>query len=94
MLLGSSNWEEEVDGTCSTRRKMRVTGYTVLVRKPERKRLMGRPRCRWEVVVIIVMMIIIIIIINECEGLGWINVAQDKFLWGSVKSGEILELLS
>jgi len=34
-------------GTCSTYGEARGV-YRVLVRKPEGKRSLGRPRCRWE----------------------------------------------
>jgi len=36
-------WVEHV-----SRIRKRVGAYRVLVRKPERKRPLGRPRCRWE----------------------------------------------
>jgi hypothetical protein len=32
---------------CSTNREKR-NAYKILVRKPEGKRTLGRPRCRWE----------------------------------------------
>jgi hypothetical protein len=49
ILSGSSNQDEEIDGTCSTGGKVKKAyRYTVLVEKHEGKRLMGRPRSRWE----------------------------------------------
>jgi hypothetical protein len=35
-----------VDGACSTSGEKRAA-YMLLVGKPERKRSLGRPRCRW-----------------------------------------------
>ena len=52
--------------------------YTVLVWKPEGNRLLGRPRCRWE--------------INNkmdlqeegCGRMYWIELAQDREMWGAL----------
>jgi hypothetical protein len=37
----------ELDGACSSDEEGRGV-YRVLVRKPEGKRHLGKPRCRWE----------------------------------------------
>jgi hypothetical protein len=47
ILLGRSNQENEVGGTCSTHRRGEKL-YKVLVGNPEGKRPLGRPRRRWE----------------------------------------------
>jgi hypothetical protein len=39
--------EDDVNGTRSTHGEWRGV-YRVLVRRPEGKRPLGRPRCRWE----------------------------------------------
>jgi hypothetical protein len=72
--------------------------YKVLVRKPEGKRPLGRPRHRWEDN--------IKMDIQEmgCGGMGWIGVAQNRDSWralneccnehsGSIKCGELLDYL-
>ena len=45
--------------------------YRVLVRKPEGKRPIGRPRCRWENIKMDLQEV-------GCEGMDWIDVAQDR----------------
>jgi hypothetical protein len=47
--------------------------YRVLVRKPEGKRSLGRPRCRWED--------IIKIFSKWYGGMDWIWLAQDRDRW-------------
>jgi len=46
--------------------------YRALVGKPDGKRQLGRPRHRWEEVV--------------CGGMGWIEVAQDRYKWQALVS--------
>jgi hypothetical protein len=56
--------------SCSTYGE-RWGAYNVLVEKPERKRLLGSPRRRWEDNIKIVL--------QEVEwGVDWIYVAQDR----------------
>jgi hypothetical protein len=50
----------------------RVQVYRVLVRKPEGKRLLGRPRRRGDDNINIDFQEI------GCEGMEWINMAQDR----------------
>ena len=49
--------------------------YRVLVGKPEGKRPHGRPRCRWENNIKMDLQEV------GCEGMDWINVAQDRDRW-------------
>jgi hypothetical protein len=49
--------------------------YKVLVGKPERKRLLGRPRRRWEDLVRMDLRDI------GLGGVDWIRLAQDRDLW-------------
>jgi len=44
----------------------------VLVRKPEGKRRLGRPRLRWEKHIKMAVQEV------GCEGMDWIDLAQDK----------------
>jgi len=50
-------------------------GYRVLVWKPEGKRPLGRPRHRWEDNIKMDLQEM------GCEGMDWINVAQDRDRW-------------
>jgi hypothetical protein len=54
--------------------KIRVV-YRVLVEKPEGKRSLGRPRCRWENNIKMDFQEV------GCEGMDWIDLAQDKDRW-------------
>ena len=49
--------------------------YRVLMGKPEGKRPLGRPRCRWEDNIKMDL--------HEmgCEGMDWIELAQDRDRW-------------
>jgi hypothetical protein len=49
--------------------------YKILVGKPEGKRLLGRPTCRWEV------NIRMSIKKTGWGGMEWINLAQDRDQW-------------
>jgi hypothetical protein len=49
--------------------------YRVLVRKPERKRPLGRPRLRWEDNIMVDLQE------EGCGGMDWIELAQDKDRW-------------
>jgi hypothetical protein len=49
--------------------------YKVLVGRPEGKRPLGRPRCRWEDNIKMDLREI------GLDGANWIQLAQDSFLW-------------
>jgi hypothetical protein len=57
--------------------------YRILVRKPEGKRLLGRPRRNW--------LVIIKMVLREIGwgGMDWIHLAQDSCEHGSEPSGSI-----
>jgi len=72
--------------------------YRVLMGKPEGKRPFGRPRLRWEDNIKMDLQEV------ECEGMGWIELVQDRDRWralvnavmnlgGSIKCGEVLDWL-
>jgi hypothetical protein len=46
--------------------------YRVLVGKPEERRPLGRPRCRWEDNIKMDLQEV------ECGGMDWIGLAQDR----------------
>jgi hypothetical protein len=48
--------------------------YGVLVGKPEGKRPLGRPRCRWEDIRMDLQEV-------GCGGMDWIGLAQDRHRW-------------
>jgi hypothetical protein len=54
--------------------------YKVLVGKPEGKRPLGRPRCRWEDGIKMDFREI------GLGGVDWIRLAQDRVLWQAVVS--------
>jgi len=67
-------------------RRMRLTGhvarlgerrsvYRVLVEKPDGKRQLGRPRRRWEDNIKMDLWEV------GCEGMDWIDIAQDRDTW-------------
>jgi hypothetical protein len=62
-----------VSGTCGTHGEGGV--YTVLVWRPEEKRLLGRPSVRWENNMKIDLRDIGI------DGVNWIRLAQDRIEW-------------
>ena len=49
--------------------------YRVLVRKPEGKRLLGRPSCRWENNIKMDFQEV------GCGGVDWIKLDQDRDRW-------------
>jgi hypothetical protein len=49
--------------------------YRVLVGKPEEKRPLGRPRCRWEDNITMYLQEV------GCWGLDWIELARDRDRW-------------
>jgi hypothetical protein len=60
-------------GACSTYESRDV--YTVLVGKPEGKRPLGRPRCRWEDNIKLDLQEV------GFGGMDWVDLAQDKDRW-------------
>jgi hypothetical protein len=50
-------------------------GYNVSVPKPEGKRPLGRPRCRWEDNMKMDLQEV------GCEGMDWIELTQDRERW-------------
>ena len=52
--------------------------YRVLVGRPEGKRLIGRPRRRWEDNIKMDLQEV------RCVGMDWINLAQDRDRWRAV----------
>ena len=57
--------------------------YRVLVSKPEGKRPLGRPRCRWEDNIKIDFQEV------GCGGMDWIKLAQDRDRWQAVVNAVI-----
>jgi hypothetical protein len=54
--------------------------YRVLVGKPEGRRSLGRPRCRWEDNIKMDIQEV------GCEGMDWIELAHDKNRWRALVS--------
>jgi hypothetical protein len=52
--------------------------YRLLVRKPERKRPLGRPRCRWTDNIKMDLLEIGVSVLD------WIGLAQDRYRWRSL----------
>jgi hypothetical protein len=52
--------------------------YRVLVGKPEGKRPLGRPRCKWEDNIMMDHQEVV------CGGIDWIGLAQDRDRWQSL----------
>jgi hypothetical protein len=63
-----------VGGTCGTHGEGRGV-YRVLVRRPECKRPLGRPRCRWEDNIKMDLRE------TGMAGMNWIRLAQDRVRW-------------
>jgi hypothetical protein len=59
----------------------RIGVYKVLVKKPEGKRQLGRPRCRWENNIKINLQEV------ECGSLDRIELAQDRDRWRALVNG-------
>jgi hypothetical protein len=66
--------DDEVGGTCSTHGEER-SDYRVLVGRPEGKRPLGKPRCRWEDNIKLDSKEIGI------DEANWIQLAQDRVHW-------------
>jgi hypothetical protein len=54
--------------------------YSVLVGKPERKRPLGRPRCRWEDKIKMELQDV------GCGVMDWIKLVQDRDRWRALVS--------
>jgi hypothetical protein len=83
ILLGGSNQEEadnEMGGACSTCGERRGV-YRVLVRKPERKRPLGRPRRRWEDNIKVDLQEV------GCWDMAWIDLSHDRDRWRTLVNG-------
>jgi 3-oxoacyl-ACP reductase-like protein len=52
--------------------------YSVLVGKPEGKRPLGSPRCRWENNITTDLQEV------GCEGMDWIELAQNRDRWRAI----------
>jgi hypothetical protein len=63
-----------VGGACGTNGEERNV-YRLLVGKPEGKRPLGRPRCRW------IDKIMIDLVEMGLGGVDWIGLAQDRYRW-------------
>jgi hypothetical protein len=63
--------EDEMGEACSTDVEIRIA-YYVLVIKSERKRPLGKPRCRWEGNIKMHLREI------RWKGVNWIHLAQDR----------------
>ena len=68
-----------MDGACGTYEKGRGL-YVVLVRRPEGKRPLGRPRHRWEDNIKMDLQEV------GCVGLDWIELAHDRDRWQALVS--------
>jgi hypothetical protein len=66
--------KDGMDGACSTHGEV-SNAYKILVGKPERKRSLGRSRCRWEDNIRVDLKEI------AWEGVDWIHLAQDRDRW-------------
>jgi hypothetical protein len=66
--------KDGMGGACGTNREV-SNAYKILVGKPEGKRSLGRPRCRWEDNIRVDLKDI------GWEGVDWIHLAQDRDRW-------------
>jgi hypothetical protein len=57
--------------------------YRILVGKPEGKRPLGRPRCRWEDNIKMDLQEV------GCGGMDWIRLAQDRCRWRALVNAVI-----
>jgi hypothetical protein len=60
--------------------------YRIFMGKPDGKRQLGRPRCRWDVNIRWTFMEV------GCGGMDWINLAQDKDRWRALVN-EVMNLM-
>jgi hypothetical protein len=71
-----------MDRACSTHGEKR-NAYRILVGKPERKKLIGRPRIRWEDNIRMYLRE------RGWGGIDWIHLAQDRDWWRALVDTEI-----
>jgi hypothetical protein len=64
-------------GACGTDEEERGM-FRGLVRKPEGKRPLGRPRCRWEDNIMMDLQEV------GCGGMDWIGLAEDRDRWRTI----------
>ena len=72
--MGNKIEKNEMGRACSAYGGRRGV-YRVLVEKPEGKRLLGRPRHRWEDSIKMDLQEV------GCGGMDWIKLAQDRYGW-------------
>jgi hypothetical protein len=60
--------------------------YKILIGKPERKRPLGRPRCRWKNIKMDLRDI-------GWEGLSCVHLAQDRYRWQALADTEMKVLV-
>jgi hypothetical protein len=83
ILFGDQIEKNEMDGTCNKYGE-RSGVYRVVVGKPEGKRPLGRPRCRWEDNIKMDLQ-------EEGWGMNWNDLAQDKDSWRALLN-EVMNL--
>jgi hypothetical protein len=74
MFLDNQVKEDEMGSAFRTNGETR-NAYWILVEKPEGKRLLGRPRCRWVDNIKTDLKEI------RWDGMNWIDLAQDRDQW-------------
>jgi hypothetical protein len=57
-----------------------ISAYTIVIEKPEGKRKLGRPRCRWDDNIKKDLKEI------GLQGVDWVHVAQDRDRWRTLAS--------
>ena len=77
LLFGDQVEKNEMGGRFTTYGKRRGV-YRVLVRQPEGKRPLGRPRRRWEDNIKLYLQEV------GCGGMDWNDLAQDRDRWRSL----------
>jgi hypothetical protein len=71
--------KNEMGGTCSTFGGKRAA-YRILVGRPEGRRPLGRPRCRWKDNIKMDLQ-------EVGWGMDWIELAQDRDRWRALVNG-------
>jgi hypothetical protein len=74
LCAGDKIETNEMGGSCSSDGEGRGV-YKVLLGKPEGKRPLGRPRCRWQDNIKMDLQEV------ECGSMDWIGVAEDRDRW-------------